>query len=158
MLFKKPSDNDYPQILQLLDRAFAPSISESNLVKNLQDKGKISFDFIIEKDGRVLAYICYSAAYDSSKTKIGFHLAPLAVLPEKQQHGIGRRITTESLKLLPKGQPVYVLGDPEYYKKFGFRVDKTQKCAFDPEGDHFMVLSDGPLPPREVLYEDEFMI
>lgn len=154
MLFKKPSNTDYPQILHLLDRAFAPSISESNLVKNLRDKGKIYFDFIIEKDGRVLAYICYSAAYDSRKTRIGFHLAPLAVLPEKQHQGLGQRITIESLKLLPKGQPVYVLGDPEYYKKFGFR----EKCAFDPEGEHFMVLSDGPLPPREVFYEDEFMI
>ncbi len=158
MLFKKPSNTDYPQIYHLLDRAFAPSVSESNLVKNLRDKGKISSDFIIEKDGRVLAYICYSAAYDSQKARIGFHLAPLAVLPEWQHQGLGKRITAESLKKLPKGQPVYVLGDPEYYRKFGFRIDKTQKCGFDPERDHFMVLSDVPLPPREVLYEDEFMI
>lgn len=158
MLLRKPSKSDYPQILHLLERAFAPSISESNLVKNLRDKGKISFDFIIEKNGRVLAYVCYSAAYDNRKTKIGYHVAPLAVLPEKQHKGLGKRIMRESLTEIGTAQPVYVLGDPEYYGKFGYRVDKTQKCRFDPEGEHFMVLSYGPLPPRDVLYEDEFMI
>lgn len=155
-IIKKPSGRDYPEILKLLDRAFAPSISESKLVKDLLDKGKISLDLMIEQNNRILAFICYSAAYDSNKKMIGYHLAPLAVLPEKQRRGLGRRITRESLKLLPRGMPVYVLGNPEYYGRFGFRTDKTQKCLFDPEGDHFMVLIDGDLPAREVMYEQEF--
>lgn len=136
---KKPATTDYTQIYRLLDRAFAPSISESKLVKNLRDNGKELIDFKIEKNSNVVAYVCYSAAYDSHKTKIGCHLAPLAVLPEKQRKGLGQRIVRESLKLLPEGQPVYVLGDPKYYKRFGFRIDKTQKCRFDPDGNHFMV-------------------
>ncbi|OGW49296.1 MAG: hypothetical protein A2078_04585 [Nitrospirae bacterium GWC2_57_9] len=152
----KPTTARYSEIHNLLDRAFAGSISESKLVKDLHDKGKISLDLIMEQNGRVLAYICYSAAYDNNKALIGYHLAPLAVLPEKQRQGLGQRITRESLKLLPKDLTVYVLGDPEYYKQFGFKVDKTQKCSSDPEGLHFMVLSRGPLPPRNVLYEEEF--
>lgn len=112
MLIKKPTDSDYPQIFHLLDRAFAPSITESELVRHLREKGEISSDFIIENNGAVLAYICYSAAYDPGKRKIGFHLAPIAVLPEKQGHGLGKRIIRESLKALGKGQIVYVLGDP----------------------------------------------
>lgn len=111
---------------------------------------------MIEKNGVPLAYICYSAAYDGNRIRIGYHLAPLAVLPEKQRQGLGKRIIRESLREMGKGQPVYVLGDPEYYKRFGFRLDKTQKCPFDPDGGHFMVRFDGPLPAREVLYEDEF--
>lgn len=153
---KQPSSTDYPQIFHLLGRAFAPSISESELIKKLRGKGKISHDFMIKKNAVVLAYICYSAAYDSQKAKIGHHLAPLGVLPGKQRQGLGQRIVRESLKLLPEGQPVYVLGDPEYYTRFGFRMDKTQKCPFDPDGNHFMVLSKGPLPAREILYEEEF--
>lgn len=155
-MIKKPDNTHYSGIFQLLDRAFAPSISESKLVKDLHDKEKISFDLMIEQNGRILAYICYSAAYDSSKTMIGYHLAPLAVLPEKQRQGLGQKVSRQSLKLLPKGMPVYVLGDPAYYKRFGFRTDKTQKCAFDPEGHHFMVLFEGALPEREVMYEEEF--
>ncbi len=155
-MLKQPTSTDYPKIFHLLERAFAPSVSESTLVKDLKDKDKIALDVIIEHNGRLSAYICYSLAYDSRKAKIGYHLAPLAVLPEKQRQGLGKRITRESLKLLPEGQPVYVLGDPEYYKQFGFRIDKTQQCRFDPEGNHFMVLFKGALPPRELLYEEEF--
>lgn len=140
----------------MLDRAFAPSISESNLVKNLRNKGEISFDLVLEKNGEVLAYVCYSAAYDNRKSKIGYHLAPVAVLPQRQRQGLGKQIIRESLLAMGKTEPVYVLGDPEYYSRFGFRLDKTQKCVFDPEGNHFMVLSDNPLPPRDVLYEEEF--
>ncbi len=157
MIIKRPADNDYLQIFYLLDRAFAASILESNLVKKLRDHQKISFDFIIEKKGKVVAYICYSTAYDDRKIKIGYHLAPIAVLPEKQRQGLGQQIIKESLKIAGTSLPVYILGDPEYYKRTGFRIDKTQKCAFDPEGAHFMVHSREPLPARDVFYEDEFM-
>ncbi len=155
-MLKQPTSTDYARIFHLLERAFAPSVSEATLVKDLKDKDKIAFDAVIEKNGKIAAYICYSVAYDNQKAKIGYHLAPLAVLPEKQRQGLGKRITRESLKFLPEGQPVYVLGDPEYYRQFGFRIDKTQKCPFDPEGNHFMVLFKGTLPPRELLYEEEF--
>jgi len=158
MLIRKPTDTDYSQIYNLLERAFAPSVTEAELVKNLRNKSKISVDFVAVENGGVKAYVCYTAAYDGQKNKIGLHLAPVAVLPERQHQGIGQRIVKESLTLLRREQPVYVLGDPEYYIRFGFRKDKTQKCAFDSEGEHFMVLSDGPLPPRDVLYEDEFMV
>jgi putative acetyltransferase len=156
MNIKKPSNADYPDIYHLLDRAFAPSIAEANLVSSLNDAGKIKLDLVIEQQGRILGYICYSAAVDDSGTAIGYHLAPLAVLPERQRQGLGHQLTRKSLRLLSGSMPVYVLGDPEYYRRFGFRIDKTQKCIFDPEGDHFMVLFAGPLPAREVFYEREF--
>jgi predicted N-acetyltransferase YhbS len=89
--------------------------------------------------------------------KIGYHLAPVAVLPERHGKGLGHRIIAESLRAIGDHLPVYVLGNPAYYIRFGFKIDRTQKCIFDPSGDQFMVLnSGGPLPPRQVLYEGEF--
>lgn len=156
MNLRQPQDADYPDIYQLLERAFAPSVAEANLVRSLKSSGQIAFDLLIERHARIAGYICYSSALDNAGTMIGYHLAPLAVIPEKQRQGIGHRLTSRSLKLLPKKLPVYVLGDPDYYKRFGFRIDKTQKCLFDPEGGHFLVLSPGPLPPRDILYENAF--
>ncbi len=157
-MMRKPGLDYYSQIFRLLDRAFAPSGYESILVKNLRDNLKISFDFYIEEQGRVLAYVCYTTAYDTERTKIGYHLAPVAVLPEKQGQGFGHKILSESLKTIGNSLPVYVLGDPNYYSRFGFKKDRTQKCSFAPSGDHFMVISrGGPLPARDVGYEEEFM-
>jgi putative acetyltransferase len=156
MSIRKPNDTDYTKIYHILDRAFAPSIAESNLVRSLKNAEKIRLDLVMEQQERILGYICYSAAFDRTRTVIGYHLAPLAVLPEKQRQGLGHQLTRKSLRLLSGALPIYVLGDPEYYRRFGFRIDKTQKCRFDPEGGHFMVLSAGPLPARDVLYEEEF--
>ncbi len=158
LLIRKPFDADFPRIMHLLERAFAPSVTEAELVRTLQRNGRISADFVADENGIVVAYVCYSAAYDDTDRMIGYHLAPLAVYPEKQHQGIGSRIVRESLASLGRQRPVYVLGDPEYYTRFGFRMDKMQQCSFDPEGRHFMVLFDGPLPPREVFYEDEFKV
>jgi len=111
---------------------------------------------VIEQDKRILAYISFTRAYDAKKNAIGFHLAPLAVLPGWQQQGLGQQLIRDSLPALAPGAPVYVLGDPEYYSKTGFRIDRTQRCLFDSGGNHFMVLSPVPLPPRQVGYEQEF--
>ena len=157
-VMRKPAFDDYSHILRLLDSAFAPSRYESILVRNLRDNRKISFDFCIKEHGHVLAYICYTAAYGLERAKTGYHLAPVAVLPEKQGQGVGGKLISESLKKIGTSLPVYVLGDPNYYSRFGFKIDKTQKCSFDPSGDHFMVISHGSLPPiLDVGYEEEFM-
>ena len=50
-------------------------------------------------------------------------LAPLAVLPECQNQGIGTQLSFEGLRRSLDGgwQVVVVLGHPNYYPRFGFR-------------------------------------
>ncbi len=49
-------------------------------------------------------------------------LAPLAVLPEAQGQGVGRRLVEAGLERLAQDGValVFVLGDPAYYSRFGF--------------------------------------
>lgn len=85
----RPLTTEYPQVLGLLEKAFAPSMYESVLVKNLRDNDKICFDFAVEENGKITAYICYSTAYDDQKERIGYHLAPVAVVPDRQGRALG---------------------------------------------------------------------
>jgi len=50
-------------------------------------------------------------------------LAPLAVLPGHQREGVGGALIKEGLKQLANSgvELVFVLGDPNYYRRFGFR-------------------------------------
>jgi putative acetyltransferase len=52
-------------------------------------------------------------------------LGPLAVVPEGQRQGIGTALVTAGLdQMRDEGaRVVCVLGDPDYYRRFGFRPD-----------------------------------
>ncbi len=52
-------------------------------------------------------------------------LAPLAVVPEHQRHGVGGQLIRAGLQILQQrgSALVFVLGSPEYYPKFGFVPD-----------------------------------
>jgi|GEM_PF-3676256 len=53
---------DIESITVLLDRAFAPSKYESKLVKSLVAGARPIFHWVLEDDGLMVAYICYSRA------------------------------------------------------------------------------------------------
>ena len=53
-------------------------------------------------------------------------LGPLAVAPSAQRQGIGSAILREGLKRLERAgiAQVFVLGDPAYYRRFGFMPER----------------------------------
>src|SRR5262249_32782712 len=101
--------------------------------------------------------VCYSQAYRAS-TPIGFHLAPIAVHPEHQSRGLGSRIIRQTLLESPIAcHAVFVLGDPSYYARFGFRGVERPTCPFDANNEHFMALRYELEEDFQIGYEAEFM-
>lgn len=70
-------------------------------------------------------------------------LAPLAVLPQNHKQGVGTAITQVALQKADemKYSCAVVLGDPNYYGRFGFQTSKPFGILspFDVEDKHFMV-------------------
>jgi putative acetyltransferase len=76
-------------------------------------------------------------------------LAPLSVLPQWQRRGIGSALIEAALQRAraQECRAIFVLGDPDYYGRFGFRTDLAAGFSSPYAGPHFMVLSlGGPLP------------
>ncbi|KAB7705641.1 GNAT family N-acetyltransferase [Bacillus aerolatus] len=71
-------------------------------------------------------------------------LAPVSVLPEYQNKGIGRLLILEALKKAKElgYNSVVVMGHPEYYPKFGFKKASLWgiKAPFEVPEEAFMVL------------------
>lgn len=71
-----------------------------------------------------VGHILYSKAVinDSQKALSASILAPLAVLPEEQNKGIGEKLILEGLRILKQSGTdlVFVLGHPSYYPRCGF--------------------------------------
>lgn len=71
-------------------------------------------------------------------------LAPVSVLPEYQNRGIGSKLINESIKVAKKlgFKSVIVLGHDKYYPRFGFKPASSWgiKAPFDVSDEVFMAL------------------
>jgi putative acetyltransferase len=76
-------------------------------------------------------------------------MAPVSVVPAHQGKGIGSALIEEGLKRAHAlgYAGAFVLGDPAYYQRFGFRVDLARGFASPYAGDHFMVRALGASLP-----------
>jgi predicted N-acetyltransferase YhbS len=75
---------------------------------------------------RALGHILFSKVTiaDSEESLSAAILAPLAVVPEAQGHGIGGWLIRDGLRRLAEGDVklVFVLGHPGYYPRHGFQT------------------------------------
>ena len=68
-------------------------------------------------------------------------VGPVAVAPDRQGQGIGHRLMHAALDAVqPADAPMVMIGDPEYYGRFGFTAEATGGWALP-----------GPWEPRRLL-------
>jgi putative acetyltransferase len=83
-------------------------------------------------DGRLIGHAAFTRCAISGRNSKPTLLGPLVVSPEMQNRGIGSALVREGLRLLTmKGvNQVHVLGDPDFYGRFGFTADKSVTPPF----------------------------
>jgi len=121
---------------------------EADLVNGLRAGGFVVVSLVAESEGRIVGHILFSrmsiATADGSIPAAA--LAPVSVLPEFQRRGIGGRLIGRGLEVMrERGERiVIVLGDPAYYRRFGFSSENTRflKSPFPP--DALMALEVSP--------------
>ncbi|NIA68853.1 N-acetyltransferase [Pelagibius litoralis] len=126
MIIRETLESDLPALLDINRLAFGED-DEAALVQDiLGDPSAEPTLSLIAFDGeRPVGHILFSRARlsepDSSKSLA--ILAPLAVVPDAQRQGIGGRLIESGLAQLTKSgvDLVFVLGDPDYYQRHGFR-------------------------------------
>ncbi len=120
MQVRSETSEDVAQIVEVLEAAF-PSAAESVLVRELRENGRLIISLVSVEGSRLLGYIGFSPVTLNADV-IGLGLAPVAVTPGQQGNGIGGALITEGLKRAAERgfELVVVLGDPPYYRRFGF--------------------------------------
>ena len=144
MKFKIRSEEiqDIEQVRAILRAAF-PSIAESKLVDALRANGKAIISLVALQGNEILGHIMFSPVSTTPPSDLkGIGLAPVAVRPDVQMQGIGSQLIHEGLRLCKeKGFDFcVVLGDPNYYGRFGFQ--KASSFAIQNEygvDEEFMV-------------------
>ena len=97
--------------------------TEQFIINALRAANALTISLVAESDGRVVGHIAFSPVTISDGSLNWYGLGPISVLPEYQRQGIGTSLIKEGLLLLKGlgGQGCVLAGDPNYYKRFGFR-------------------------------------
>lgn len=156
MKIRRVTPDNRAKVYALLRRAFPGSDYEAELVRQCHDHATPLLEWICIHTNKAIAYIGFSNAYHGDEI-CGLHLAPMAVSPEFQKQGIGSELLRFALRQEPiKSQPLFVLGEPGYYKKFGFEPCASPICPYDKNNAHFLSMRNNTTTNFTVGYETEF--
>jgi putative acetyltransferase len=98
--------------------------AEARLIDDLRDGGYLQVSLVAEQRGRVIGHILFSdlPIITGAGPVTALALAPMAVLPEFQNQGIGSVLVRRGLELCREqgNRIVVVLGHSHFYPRFGF--------------------------------------
>ncbi|MCU0239774.1 MAG: N-acetyltransferase [Pyrinomonadaceae bacterium] len=136
---RQEKEADYQSVFNLIEEAFRPlEISdhrEQFLVEKLRKSDAFvpELSLVAEVDNKIVGHILLTKIkiVNESKTFESLALAPLAVLPDYQNKGIGGKLINFAHKKAAEMgyKSVVVVGHPTYYPKFGYEL--TQKYGVE---------------------------
>lgn len=168
IIIRAESEADVPAVRRINESAFGRP-DEATLVDALRAAAHPQVSLVAIENAEVVGHIFFSpvtieAEKDVSTKTMVMGLAPMAVLPQHQNRGIGSRLVREGLRECRRlnCEAVVVLGHTEYYPRFGFvpASRKGLRCEYPVPDEVFMVteLVEGALDgrPSLVKYHPEF--
>lgn len=132
--------------------------TEQFIVAALRAAQVLTVSLVAVLDGRVVGHIAFSPVTISDGTANWYGLGPISVLPELQRQGIGKALMVEGLARLKAlgAAGCFLVGHPEYYRKFGF--DNPPGLVFEgvPPELFFALGFDGRAPQGKVTFHEAF--
>lgn len=128
---------DLDRVHRLIIDAFAQdSGGEAELVSKLRQDGDDIVELVAVMKGVVVGHIMLSKMRSPIKS---LGLAPVSVAPEYQRKGIGSAliITAIAQAKTSHWESIFVLGDLNYYSKFGFKENTAKPYSSPYAGPHF---------------------
>jgi putative acetyltransferase len=136
---EEPSDRD--AIRAVLVQAFGAA-AEADLVDRLRSDGDLVLSLVAVLQG-VVGHVAFSRLELSASPVRAVALAPVAVLPAVQRSAIGTGLVREGLHgLAASGEDlVLVVGDPAYYRRFGFSPEHARGLTTPYDGPYLQALA-----------------
>lgn len=172
MIIRLEEEKDYFETENLTREAFwnvyREGCFEHLIIHNLRkDKSFVKeLDYCIEIDNKIIANIVYAKGklkLENGNIREILIFGPVSVLPEYQKKGYGEKLinyTIEKAKELGY-DAIVIMGNPNYYKKFGFESCSKYKIYYEgldknEEAPFFMIkiLNDNNIENLKGIYSD----
>ena len=147
----QPESSEDSDGIRAVHLAAFPTAAEADLVKMLHDDLDSEISLVAKDGPQVVGHVMLSRmqAEGDGRTYRALGLGPVAVVPELQRQGIGSALIDESIRLAEqRGEEiVFLVGEPDYYRRFGFSPEAAAPFASPYAGPYFMAKAFGSPPP-----------
>lgn len=148
IIIRQETTDDMNEVYHVVEKAFENAEhsdhDEHHLVNRLRGSSNFipELSLVAEYNGSIVGHILFTEITVGDDTLIA--LAPVAVLPEMQNKGIGKRLIIEGHNIASKlgYRGSVVLGHASYYPKFGYKKASQYgiTAPFEVSDDNFMAL------------------
>jgi putative acetyltransferase len=127
MWIRTETQADHAAIDKVIAAAFADQPgsgrAEQQIVAALRRENVLSLSLVADIDGRIAGQVAFSPVRLGDGSERWYGLGPLSVMPGDQRNGVGSALIRAGLSELAERGALgcVVLGEPEYYERFGFR-------------------------------------
>lgn len=144
----RPEGADDEEAIRRVHLAAFPTAAEADLVAQLREDYDSEISLVAEQGGEIVGHVLLSRM-KASGDGIAFRalgLGPVAVHPGSQGSGIGSKLIRAALATAATlgEEVVFILGEPDYYSRFGFSAEAAAPFASPYSGPYFMALWPGP--------------
>jgi putative acetyltransferase len=159
---RNETDTDVDAITEVTIAAFKTleisNQTEQFIIEALRAAKALTVSLVAELDGRVIGHIAFSPVVISDGTRNWYGLGPVSVLPEYQRKGVGKALIQEGLSRLKNlnAHGCYLVGHPDYYRKFGFKNVSGLVHEGVPQEVFFVLSFDGHTPQGTVTFHEGF--
>ncbi|MGF1550430.1 MAG: GNAT family N-acetyltransferase [Sphingomonadaceae bacterium] len=154
MEIRPESPADFVKVEALLRGAF-PTGAEADLVKKLRAEGDAEIALVAAQRGGIAGHVMLSRmeVRGGGRAYRALGLGPVAVAQAARGAGIGGKLIEKGLAIARERgfEIVFLVGEPGYYRRFGFAARTAEPFVSPYAGPYFLALVlDPDLPlPRE---------
>lgn len=136
--FHDEDARDSRAVYRAVSSAFGRS-AEAELIEALRKAGDSIISLVADEDGEIVRHVLLSRM---NAPFPALALAPVSVIPTRQRRGIGSTLIKLAVNRARNGgwAAIFVLGDPNYYQRFGFEREAAAGFTSPYAGPHFMTL------------------
>ena len=163
MIIRSETASDIDAIAEVTIDAFRTltisNHTEQFIINALRVADALAISLVAEIDGRVVGHIAFSPVTISDGSTGWYGLGPVSVLLEYQKQGIGKSLINKGLSMLKEsdGKGCALVGDPNYYKRFGFRNIPDLVYEGVPQEVFLVLPFTEDVPQGLVVFHDGFL-
>ena len=141
----RPAEGADAEAIRRIHLSAFPTALEADLVERLRQDGDLVISLVAERSGEPIGHVALSRmkVEGDGRSYRSLGLGPVGVARPMQGSGAGSALI-EAAKAIAQAtgeELIFLLGEPEYYRRFGFTAETARPFRSPYAGPYFMALA-----------------